>query len=568
MLNTDYKIFTKVIANRIRKVAANLVSEDQSCGLPNRNIHDQLYFIRDYIEFFNETNKRGLIISVDQEKCFDRIDHRLVHKVLERFNFGPMIKTLIRTVYMDMRSRVSVNGRITQDFQVTRSIRQGDSLSMILAVLVGELLGEMLRQNMEVTPICLPNSQPRKVAQYADDTSVVTDNPKALNSLWRTIRKYERTTGAKVNASKTEILLVGKWSRKQRENIAEGYGRYVKGTVRILGVSFGKNAKSENEEGMKKNIENEIEKWKDRNLSMSGKVSVLKTLVTSKLWHIAKVTRLRKRFMSWVNTKMLGLFWYPKKYHPISTQTLQREVGRGGQNFPDIENELRAYYVETIAIAERNPQKPWVGMVKYRHGRLLRKILQISKYTCITEEQSATSRIVHETLEVLEGKVATWGKMDFGKLLEKLRENEPGIGTQKKWLNIHRSSKNPRQVELNYQLAHERLPVGDYLVRTNISKDDKCRLCRKEVETHKHLFYDCETIQSLKGILKNEFRKLCKSGSELHFEQMVWHTPKLSSKMSKRISDFKHAIWRTRAGKFYGNVVNAETHMLQLYSRS
>ena len=47
-----------------------------------------------------------------------------------------------------------------------------------------------------------------------------------------------------------------------------------------------------------KKIQIEIEKWKNRDLSMAGKITVLKTLIMSKIWYIAKVTGLQKKFIA------------------------------------------------------------------------------------------------------------------------------------------------------------------------------------------------------------------------------------------------------------------------------
>ena len=228
LLNTDYKIMTKTIANRIRQVAGNIVHLDQGCGIENRTIHDQLFFIRDFIHYYKECNKTAFILAIDQEKAFDRVDHIFILKILEKFNFGPTILSLVKSIYTKMSSCLLINGHITKQFTVSRSVRQGDGLSMILYVLVGELLSEMIRKNQEITPVILPNTKPKKLSQYADDISILTENKKCLPNIWRTIEKYQKLTGAKINQEKTEILLVGTWSKKQKGNLPEMFKKCVK----------------------------------------------------------------------------------------------------------------------------------------------------------------------------------------------------------------------------------------------------------------------------------------------------------------------------------------------------
>lgn len=568
LLNTDYKIMTKALANRMRKVSPHLVSPDQSCGLKDRFLHDQLYFIRDFIQYFNETSKTGLTISIDQEKCFDRIDHRLIHVILKKYNFGPTMRSLIRTIYQDMKSRVLVNGLITEPFRVSRSVRQGDGLSMSLAVLVGELLGEMLKKNMEIVPICLPNSVPKCVAQYADDTSIITSNVKCLNSLWKTLRRYENVTGARVNEAKTEIMLVGKWTPKKRKEIPERYRMLVKDSVRILGVIFGKNAQAQNEDNIMVKIDNELEKWRDRNLSMRGKIAILRTLVTSKIWHVAKVTALRQKFISQLTSKMSSFFWYPKTHHPVSVQILQNDIDHGGQNFPNVALELSAYFAETLSLAVKYPEKEWVGMLRYRHGRLLEGILPGRKTVEIGTKQSVTSTIVDKALRKLKVKPIDWQKMEYSKLLTRLRENVQVGGTPRQWRNMRNSSRVYKRADLNYLIAHNRLPLASFLHKKGIARNDKCRLCNQEPETHQHLFYQCQCIQNVKQMLfdacKNNSRQ-AKSDVIVTFDLLTWHTPKPPQVLNELLSNFKQCIWLTRAAVYYDGVKDVRSHLKSLY---
>ena len=100
----------------------------------------------------------------------------------------------------------------------------------------------MLRNNQEIVPILLPNSKPKKIAQYADDISIISENKKCLPSIWKILHRYEKLTGVKVNEGKTEILLIGSWSNRQREISPLQYRKFIKDSVKILRTYFGKKA--------------------------------------------------------------------------------------------------------------------------------------------------------------------------------------------------------------------------------------------------------------------------------------------------------------------------------------
>lgn len=83
----------------------------------------------------------GYIISVDLEKVFDRVEHTYLMNVMEKFGFGKNFIKWIKCIYTDIRSCVKVNGFLTEDFKITRSIRQGCPMSALLFTLVSEALG-------------------------------------------------------------------------------------------------------------------------------------------------------------------------------------------------------------------------------------------------------------------------------------------------------------------------------------------------------------------------------------------------------------------------------------------
>ena len=88
LLNIDYKIATKALSNRLCKVLLLILSEDQTC-VPDRCIFENLFLMRDTIDYVRAKNLFAAIVSLDQEKAFDRVNHGFLQQVLKRFNFGP-----------------------------------------------------------------------------------------------------------------------------------------------------------------------------------------------------------------------------------------------------------------------------------------------------------------------------------------------------------------------------------------------------------------------------------------------------------------------------------------------
>ena len=109
LLCTDYKLITKALANRIKKVLPSIIHTDQTCGVPNRTIHENLFLTRDIIEYTNQKRIPGYIITVDQEKAFDRVDRKFLFKILKKFNFGDKIIQWLEIIYQNPKSALYIN---------------------------------------------------------------------------------------------------------------------------------------------------------------------------------------------------------------------------------------------------------------------------------------------------------------------------------------------------------------------------------------------------------------------------------------------------------------------------
>ena len=84
LLNIDYKILTKILTNRLKNDANLLINSLQSCGPRSRSIINNALNLKTLIDYIENENQNGAIISIDQEKAFDRIEHNYLLKVLEK----------------------------------------------------------------------------------------------------------------------------------------------------------------------------------------------------------------------------------------------------------------------------------------------------------------------------------------------------------------------------------------------------------------------------------------------------------------------------------------------------
>ena len=174
LLNTELKILARVLANRLQRVISNLIGPEQTFAVKGKSIQDNLHLIREVLEGI-EDDTEGALISLDQSKAFDRVDHRFLATVLETSGFKPEFCRWISMMYHNPQAVVQVNGRRSRVFAIERSVRQGCPLSPLLYVLALEPLLRRLRD--ERTSLALrgvPFAGPltARVSAFADDITV------------------------------------------------------------------------------------------------------------------------------------------------------------------------------------------------------------------------------------------------------------------------------------------------------------------------------------------------------------------------------------------------------------
>ena len=99
LLCVDYKIITKTLINPLLPTLQEIISIEQSAAVPNRTIYNNLFPIRDIIEYTNKKKIPRYTLNFDQEKAFDKVDRNYMFKCLKKMNHPQQY--IIKIIYQE-----------------------------------------------------------------------------------------------------------------------------------------------------------------------------------------------------------------------------------------------------------------------------------------------------------------------------------------------------------------------------------------------------------------------------------------------------------------------------------
>ena len=112
-----------------------IINLNQKGCIKGRYIGENIRLIEDLLYEFENMNEDQVVFLEDKEKAFDRIEWDWLFATLNFFGFGDIFINFLKTMYKDAKSSIITNGYQSEYFDITRGIRQGDSLSALLYII-------------------------------------------------------------------------------------------------------------------------------------------------------------------------------------------------------------------------------------------------------------------------------------------------------------------------------------------------------------------------------------------------------------------------------------------------
>ena len=349
------------------------------------------------------------------------IDWRVIEDALNKFNIGEKFRKWVKIIYTNITSCVTNCGFSSENFGITRGVRQGCPLSAYLFIVVAEILAIKIRNNKGIKGIKVGNTEV-KVIQMEDDTTSFLQDVRSLEETLSTLKQFQEYAGLKLNETKSEAMWLG---RNRESNNKPLNFKWVKGT-KGLGIYFSYDKYEMEERNFTKKLQ-ELKTllaiWGQRELTVLGRITIFKSLAFSKVIYQCNNIKVPDDFIKQLIQVAYNFIWQGKP-EKVRRNTVIADYEHGGLKMLDIESFLEAQKVIWVKRLQTSDEGSWMAYPKYYFN----KLLGMDSFRCNTDIKKLQSWMPPFYLQLFEA---------WKKTVEEPKEDPFKIRREVLWFNKH-----------------------------------------------------------------------------------------------------------------------------------
>ena len=285
LLNVIAKLLSAIHNTRLRDFLPDIIPQTQTGFVPRRSITENILIIRDSLHWAKKHCPSALVLCLDFAKAYDRVNWEFMITTLRKLGFGPKWIALIQNIYSNRSAKLSINGKLTETFQISRGVLQGDLLSPSLFILQATPLYRMIEELRSSCAILLLGSTTTPAGvYYADDSNLLARSPHHASILYNAAHQFCIASGARLNIDKCIAVPAG----PAPLTLPNGIRILQPGeTTTILGVPFGPTITREQQTSKVFNkMLTRCAQWKLIGRTIKGRVTIARTIIASTAWYI------------------------------------------------------------------------------------------------------------------------------------------------------------------------------------------------------------------------------------------------------------------------------------------
>ena len=212
LLSIAAKVYNKILLNRIRDEVDPILRKNQAGFRPGRSCAQQMYILRRVLEGFRDYQPPLVVTFIDFKKTLDSINRKVMFAVLRHYGIPEAVVNAISVLYKNSKSAVMVDGGLSDSFDVTTGVLQGDVLAPFIFVVLVEYLLKKATLQLDSGVVTHPRRSRRHPAKLLNDLDFADDIALLESSISRAQAQLTKTAeavadlGLVISAPKTEYM--------------------------------------------------------------------------------------------------------------------------------------------------------------------------------------------------------------------------------------------------------------------------------------------------------------------------------------------------------------------------
>ena len=337
LLNTDYKIIEKAIANKMIPALNTIIHSDQRGFMKNRRISVNIRKLLDILQYAKENELEAVVLSLDFVKCFDKCSFDILHGSLNYFEFGEIVKDWTRILYKDFSVKIQNNGYFSSKIDIHKGVHQGGCCSSIYFLVIAEILAMALRGNDLIEGLTIYQVR-NLLNQFADDADVFSVNSEeSIKEIFRELERFRLQSGFTISYDKTVLYRIGSLRHSSAMLYAIDQVAWTNEDITVLGITVAHEGIVEkNYEGIVETVRARLNAWKYRGISLYAKIMIVNTLVMSLfVYKMMVLPKIPSKLVKAIEQEIKFFLWGKGKAK-IAYRILQNPKELGGLNLTDL----------------------------------------------------------------------------------------------------------------------------------------------------------------------------------------------------------------------------------------
>ena len=206
LLSCVYKLYTSLLNSRLTKYCENnnYLVDEQNGFRATRSCQDHIYVLSSIIRNRKSQGHDTYCAFIDFKKAFDWVSRDLLlYKLCTSFNIHGRLFNTLSTIYSSSSAQIRINGLLTDSFEVTSGVKQGDIISPILfSMYLNDLATGVKDLNCGIDI----NGMNLSILLYADDIVLMAPDERSLQKMITFIEKWCGKWRMAINADKTQVV--------------------------------------------------------------------------------------------------------------------------------------------------------------------------------------------------------------------------------------------------------------------------------------------------------------------------------------------------------------------------